>query len=78
MVIGREASMKTCECDCFECSVKRHDICRRRKDMSESEVRSHLANLDGTVPAAVSLLTGLSLDELDELGGFSDGCSNGG
>lgn len=19
---------KTCECDCFECRVKRHDICR--------------------------------------------------
>jgi hypothetical protein len=46
----------------------------------EAEVRELLAQLrqkvtesaHGNVPAAVSLLTGLSLEELDELGGFSE------
>ena len=36
----------------------------------EDEVRAALLLLDGSMPAAVSLLTGMSGSELDELGGF--------
>lgn len=38
-------------------------------------VRASLARLDGTLPAIVSEITGLSRAELDELGGFDGGGS---
>lgn len=35
-------------------------------------VDAALKQLDGTIASSVSLLTGMSRDELDELGGFAD------
>jgi len=35
------------------------------------EVYANLSELDGSVASSVSLLSGLSRDELDELGGFA-------
>jgi len=35
-------------------------------------VRAALSQLDGTTSAAVSLLTGMTKSELDELGGFAE------
>lgn len=38
--------------------------------MVEDKVKVALAQLDGTAASAVSLLSGLSVAELDDLGGF--------
>jgi predicted transcriptional regulator len=62
-----------------------HFLSRSRKDIVDSAVREYidahrdeinagvkaeLARLDGSDAAAVSLMTGLSADELDDLGGL--------
>ena len=43
----------------------------RRAVPAFAEVQASLAALDGTTASAVSLLTGLTVQELDELGGFT-------
>jgi hypothetical protein len=42
------------------------------RDEINAAVRSVLRQLDGSAASSVSLLTGLSADELDDLGGFPD------
>jgi hypothetical protein len=64
-----------------------HFLGRSKKDVVDAAVREYIENhraeiqeavtqalkqLDGTVAASVSLLTGMSRAELDKLGGFSD------
>lgn len=41
------------------------------RDVIESGVKEALRSLNGTTGNAVALLTGISRDELDELGGFN-------
>lgn len=50
----------------------RNPDCPRHGDRSPSSVLAVLAVLDGTTAGAVSVLTGLSRAELDDLGGFGD------
>ncbi|WP_033340029.1 hypothetical protein [Catenuloplanes japonicus] len=64
-----------------------HFLSRSKKDVVDTAVREYIENhrdeiqvavtaalkqLDGTLAGSVSLLTGMSRDELDELGGFAD------
>lgn len=39
----------------------------------DQKVRAALATLDGSDAAAISMLTGISADEIDELGGMPEG-----
>lgn len=39
-------------------------------DETNAEIRRVLGQLDGTASTAVSLMTGVSVDELDDLGGL--------
>lgn len=43
----------------------------RRAVPAFAEIQASLASLDGTTASAVSLLTGMTVQELDELGGFT-------
>lgn len=64
-----------------------HFLQRSKKDVVDAAVREYVAKhrdeiqkgalealrqLDGTTKSAVALVTGMSADELDELGGFTD------
>lgn len=43
--------------------------------MTDADVREALGKLDGTNASAVALMTGLSCEDLDELGGVPEGSS---
>ena len=50
----------------------RPDSIERLRARLDDEVRANLARLDGTTASAVSLLSGIPRDELDQYGGVSD------
>jgi len=56
--------------DVVDAAVREY-IENHRTELQESITRA-LKQLDGTVAGSVSLLTGMSRAELDELGGFAD------
>lgn len=57
--------------DIVDAAIREY-IENHREELTAS-VRTSLARLDGSLPSLVSELTGLSRDELDELGGFDVG-----
>ncbi|GAA3232389.1 hypothetical protein ACFO1B_20875 [Dactylosporangium siamense] len=56
--------------DIVDVAVREY-IDNHRAEIQESVTRA-LHQLDGTVAGSVSLLTGMSRSELDDLGGFAD------
>lgn len=44
----------------------------RHREEIQDQVRQELGHLDGSRKASVALITGLSLEEIDDLGGVTD------
>ena len=57
-----------CEVICHEVHLLRRF---RDHDPGACKVRSSLGELDGSAEAAVSLITGLTRDEIEDLGGLN-------